>query len=101
MEVGIPITTLDNISVKNKEQSIRLTLESIYGLARKEIEDIVVLNSAPVLVLSDIAKDIKEGIDISRSVIKEGKARKKLQDLISFSGEKEKLFEVEKRFDIF
>ena len=101
MEVGIPITTLDNISVKNKEQSVRLTLESIYGLSRKEIEDIVVLNSAPVLVLSDIAKDIKEGIDISRSVIKEGKARKKLQDLISFSGEKEKLFEVEKRFDIF
>lgn len=100
IEVGIPITSLDNISIKNKEESIRLTLESIYGLARKEIEDIVVLNSALVLVLSDIAKDIKEGIDISRSVIKEGKARKKLEDLISFYGEKEKLFEVEKLFDI-
>lgn len=100
IEVGIPITSLDNISIKNKEESIRLTLESIYGLARKEIEDIVVLNSALVLVLSDIAKDIKEGIDISRSVIKEGKARKKLEDLISFYGDKEKLFEVEKLFDI-
>ncbi len=100
IEVGIPITTLDNISIKNKEESIRLTLESIYGLARKEIEDIVVLNSAPVLVLSDIAKDIKEGIDISRSAIREGKARKKLQDLICFYGEKEKLFEVEKLFDL-
>lgn len=100
IEVGIPITSLDNISIKNKEESIRLTLGSIYGLARKEIEDIVVLNSAPVLVLSDIAKDIKEGIDISRSVIKEGKARKKLEDLISFYGDKEKLFEVEKLFDI-
>lgn len=100
IEVGIPITSLDNISIKNKEESIRLTLESIYGLARKEIEDIVVLNSALVLVLSDIAKDIKEGIDISRSVIKEGKARKKLEDLISFYGEKEKLFEVEKLFNI-
>jgi anthranilate phosphoribosyltransferase len=100
IEVGIPITSLDNISIKNKEESIRLTLGSIYGLARKEIEDIVVLNSAPVLVLSDIAKDIKEGIDISRSVIKEGKARKKLEDLISFYGDIEKLFEVEKLFDI-
>ena len=100
IEIGIPITNLDNISIKNKEESIRLTLESIYGLARKEIEDIVVLNSAPVLVLSDIAKDMKEGIDISRSVIKEGKARKKLEDLISFSGENEKLLEAEKLFDI-
>src|SRR5215208_1692528 len=100
LEVGVPITSLHNIAIKNKEESIRLTLESIYGLARPEIEDIVVLNSAPVLVLSDIAKNIKEGIDISRSAIREGKARKKLEDLIICYGEKEKLFEVEKLFDI-
>lgn len=100
IDVGIPLTSIHNIAIKNKEESIRLTLESIYGLARKEIEDIVVLNSAPVLVLSDIAKNFKEGIDISRSAIREGKARKKLEDLISFYGKKEKLFEVEKQFDI-
>ena len=100
IELGIPITSVHNIAIKNKEESIRLTLESIYGLARKEIEDIVVLNSAPVLVLSDIAKNIKEGIEISRSAIREGKARKKLEDLISWYGEKEKLVEAEKIFDI-
>ena len=100
IELGIPITSIHNIAIKDKEESVRLTLESIYGLARKDIEDIVVLNSAPILVLSDIAKNIKEGIDISRSAIKEGKARKKLEELITCYGEKEKLFEVEKLFDI-
>jgi anthranilate phosphoribosyltransferase len=100
MEVGIPITSLNNIAIKTKEESIRLTLESIYGVARKEIEDIVVLNASLVLILSDIAKDINEGIDISRSVIKEGRARKKLEELITFYGEKEKLFEVLKVFDL-
>ena len=100
IELGIPITYLHNIAIKNKEESVRLTLESIYGLARRDIEDIVVLNSAPILVLSDIAKNIKEGIEISRSAIKEGKARKKLEDLITCYGEKEKLLEVEKLFDI-
>ena len=89
-----------DLSIKNKLDSIKLTLESIYGLANKLTEDIVVLNSAPVLVLSDIAKDIKEGIDISRSVIREEKARKKLENLVGYSGQKEKLKEAEKLFNI-
>ena len=100
IEVGISFTSVNNIVIEKKEESIKTTLESIYGIARKEIEDIVVLNSAPILVISDIAKNIKEGIDISRSAIREGKARKKLLDLITCYGEKEKLFEVERLFDI-
>jgi anthranilate phosphoribosyltransferase len=100
IEVGIPITSVQNIAIKNKEESIRVTLESIYGITKKEIEDVVVLNTAPILVLSDIAKNIKEGIEISRSAIREGKARKKLLDLITCYGEKEKLFEVERAFNM-
>jgi anthranilate phosphoribosyltransferase len=58
------------------------------------------LNSSPVLVLSNIAKNLKEGIDISRSIIKEGKARKKLEDLISFCGNKDRLSEIENHLNI-
>jgi anthranilate phosphoribosyltransferase len=99
-DVGIPLTSLNNISIKTKKDSIDLTLKSIYGLARKEIEDILVMNSALALVLSEIAQDIKEGIDISRSVIREGKARKKLKDLITFCGNKDRLLEIEKDLDL-
>ena len=69
-------------------------------MARKEIEDIVALNSSPVLVLSEIANNLKEGVDISRSVIREEKARKKLEDLITFCGNKDRLSEIEKDLDI-
>jgi anthranilate phosphoribosyltransferase len=100
LEVGIPLASVNNITIKNKEDSIELTLKSIYGVARKEIEDIVALNSSSVLVLSEIAKNLQEGIDISRSVIREGKARKKLEDLITFCGNKERLYEIEKKFDL-
>ena len=100
IDVGIPLTSLSNITIKNKKDSIKLTLKSIYGLARKEIEDIVVINSAPALVLSKIAKDIKEGVDISRSVIREGKGRNKLRDLIAFCGNKDRLLEIEKNFNL-
>jgi anthranilate phosphoribosyltransferase len=100
LEVGIPFTSVNSITIKNKDDSIELTLKSIYGLARKEIEDIVVLNSSPVLVLSEIANNLKEGVDISRSVIREGKARKKLEDLITFCGNKDRLLEIEKDLDI-
>ena len=100
LDVGIPFASLNNITIKNKEESIELTLKSIYGLARKEIEDIVALNSSPVLVLSEIAKNLQEGIDISRSVIREGKAKKKLEDLITFCGNKERLSEIEKNLDL-
>ena len=100
LDVGIPFTSVNNITIKNKDDSIELTLKSIYGLAHKEIEDIVVLNSSPVLVLSKIAKNLKEGIDISRSVIREGKARKKLEDLITFCGNKDRLAEIENHLNI-
>src|SRR5919112_406819 len=43
LDVGIPFASLNNITIKNKEESIELTLKSIYGLASKEIEDIVAL----------------------------------------------------------
>jgi anthranilate phosphoribosyltransferase len=99
-DFGLERASLSDLSIKNKLDSIKLTLESIYGLANKPTEDIVALNSAPVLVLSNIAKNIKEGIDISRSVIREEKARKKLENLISYSGEREKLKEAEKLFNI-
>ena len=65
-----------------------------------KLEKNQVLNSSPLLVLSGIAKNLQEGIDISRSVIREGKAKKKLGDLITFCGNKERLSEIEKNLDL-
>ena len=48
--------------------------------------DMVILNSAVGLSLSGKAQDIKEGVEIARDIIKNGKALKKLIKLIKVSG---------------
>jgi anthranilate phosphoribosyltransferase len=86
------------IIVNSKEQSIRDTLQVLFGVASQEKEDIVVLNASAALVVGKIAKDFNEGIDIARSSIKDGKAQQKLLELIRFCGDKEKLESAIKKF---
>jgi len=97
---GIAIAPIEKLLIKNREESIRLTLQAIYGTAEKEIEDIVVINSAASLITGDIVNNFKDGIEISRESIKTQKARKKLESLIDTYGEKEKLIEIEKKFKL-
>ncbi len=97
---GITIAPIEKLSIKNREESIRLTLQAIYGTAEKEIEDVVVINSAASLIIGDIVNNFKDAIEISRESIKTQKARKKLETLIEKYGEKEKLIETEKKFQL-
>ena len=50
--------------------------------------DIACLNAAPLLVVMGKAKDIKEGIDMARKAIADGKALEKLRDWVSWQNEK-------------
>ena len=97
---GITIAPIEKLLIKNREESIRLTLQAIYGTAEKEIEDVVVINSAASLITGDIVNNFKDGIEISRESIKTQKARKKLETLIEKYGQKEKLIETEKKFEL-
>ncbi|MBV9666645.1 MAG: anthranilate phosphoribosyltransferase [Nitrososphaeraceae archaeon] len=96
--VNIQVAKPEQLFVYSKEGSIRDTLQSIYGIASQEKEDIVVLNASAALVIGKIAKDFREGVEIARSAIKEEKPQKKLAELIYHCGDKEKLVEAEKKF---
>jgi anthranilate phosphoribosyltransferase len=96
--VNMQIAKQKNISVNSKEQSLRDTLQVIFGVANREKEDIVVLNTSAALVVGRIAKDFKEGIDIARSSIKAGKPQKKLVELIRYCGNEERLELAIKKF---
>jgi anthranilate phosphoribosyltransferase len=96
--VGMQVAKPEQMVMNSKEESIRTTLEAIYGKATKEKEDIVVLNTAAALVISKIAPDFKDGIEMARNTIKNGKAQDKLMQLIRYCGNIEKLKEAEKRF---
>jgi anthranilate phosphoribosyltransferase len=96
--LNMQIAKQHQIIVNSKEQSIRDTLQVLFGVASQEKEDIVVLNASAALVIGKIAKDFDEGIDIARSSIKDGKAQQKLLELIRFCGDKEKLESAIKKF---
>ena len=96
--LNMQIAKQHHIIVNSKEQSIRDTLEVLFGVASQEKEDIVVLNASAALVVGGIAKDFDEGIDIARSSIKDGKAQQKLLELIRFCGDEEKLESAIKKF---
>jgi anthranilate phosphoribosyltransferase len=96
--VNIHIAKPEQLLVHSKEDSIRDTLQVIYGIASQEKEDIVVLNASAALVVGKIAEDFREGVNIARSIIKEGKAQRKLFELIQSCGNKDKLEEAERRY---
>jgi anthranilate phosphoribosyltransferase len=86
--------------MKTKEESIRVTLKCIYGEAERDLLEIVELNAAAALVVADKAHDLNEGIDIARKSIKEGRAKKKLYQLIQRCGRKSRLEEIEENLEI-
>ena len=96
--VNMQVAKPEQLVVHSKEDSIRDTLQVIYGVASQEKEDIVVLNASAALVIGKIASDFKEGVQIARSAIKEGKSQRKLLQLIQSCGNREKLEDAEKKF---
>ena len=96
--VNIQVAKPEQLLVHSKEESIRDTLQVIYGIASQEKQDIVALNASAALVIGKGAKDFKEGVQIARLVIKEGKSQGKLLQLIQSCGNREKLEYAEKKF---
>ncbi|HXG06324.1 MAG TPA: anthranilate phosphoribosyltransferase [Nitrososphaera sp.] len=96
--VGIEKAKPEHLVVSSREDSIKNTLQSIYGMASREKQDIVALNAAAALLVGKIAHDFKEGIEIANDVIKTGKAQDKLSQLVKYCGDPEKLRESERKF---
>lgn len=97
-EIGLETTGLENFIVCTKEDSIRDTLRVIYGDGDKHKQNIVFLNASAALVIGKIAADFKEGIEIARAAVRDGRAQKLLLEYIRRCGQKETLIEAEKKF---
>lgn len=98
--VGMEVANPERLAVDSKLDSIKSTLQTIYGKGSREKTDIVVLNAAAALVVSKISSNLKEGVEYARDAIKNGKASEKLSQLIKYCGDLEKLKEAEKRFSL-
>lgn len=98
--VGMEVAKPEQLIVDSKIDSIMSTLQAVYGTGSREKKDIVILNAAAALVVSKVAPNLKEGVQTASDVIKSGKARDKLSQMIKYCGDLEKLKEAEKKFSL-
>lgn len=92
VDLGFPKTSINEIMVKDKMQSIRETLRIIYGInSNKSKENIVLLNSAAALVVGDTVGTFKEAVEASKNSLQQGYPQKTLENIIKNFGDISKL----------
>ena len=96
--LGLSSARPENLVVSSREESISSTIQVLYSKGSREKEDIVVLNASAALVVGGIAADLKDGLQLARDAIKSGKAGEKLSQLVSYSGDPDKLRAAEREF---
>ncbi len=96
--LGIQTARAEQLVVNSRDDSIKSTLEVIYGKAPREKEGMAVMNAAAALVVAKVSEDLKDGVVIARQAIKDGRAREKLAQLVKSCGDPGKLSEAEKKF---
>lgn len=85
-ECGLPRARIEDVAGDFTPQENAEILKRIFqGKERGPKRDIVLLNAGGVCYCGDIASDIREGVEIARNTIDEGKAYRKLQDFIKYS----------------
>ena len=83
-ELGIQLSSLDKIQVKNSEESYKIFLDVLNGI-KGSPQDAVVLNSAVALYAANITESIEGGLSLARTSIEDGKVLQVLESLIDVS----------------
>jgi anthranilate phosphoribosyltransferase len=83
-DFGMARASLQEIRGGDREENTRI-LKDILGGGKGAKRDIVLINTAACLVAAGRARDLEEGIEIAKDCIDSGKAKEKLQSLISFT----------------
>lgn len=87
-DAGLPQATLADLrggTPEENAQSIRELLDGKPGAYR----DVVLLNAAAALIVSDKADNLKDGVAIAAETIDSGKGRKALEKLVEIAGHQE------------
>jgi len=86
-DIGLKRGNINEImSFNSHEENAKIVVKILSGLDSYSRTDIVLLNAGAILYLADEVKDIKDGYELSKQILNEGKAIKKLKQLISLSG---------------
>jgi anthranilate phosphoribosyltransferase len=87
-ELGFKTAHPADVAGYDVDQNARLTLDILSGSLSKDDPrlQMVLANCAAGLVICEVAKDMKEGIEIAANAVSVGDAYRKLIELVEYSG---------------
>jgi anthranilate phosphoribosyltransferase len=95
--LGLPKSTIEEIIVRDRMESINESLRIIYGIqSNKSKENIVLLNSAAALMVGGDIKCLSDAISIARDSLNAGHPQKLLETIVKNSGDVSKLEQAKK-----
>lgn len=97
---SIGIEEKKELEERGKRNNLESFLRVLYGKETGARRDIVLMNAGAALYLCGIATTPKEGVELSRSLIENGKVREKLLAYAEFAGSTVKLHKWEDEFGL-
>ncbi len=95
-EIGLQSGNISDIQINSKEDAIESFVAVINGSANKTKIEITALNAAGGLIISDIADNFTDAVELALDTIHSGKAFDKLENFVKNCGDIEKLEGVKK-----
>lgn len=87
-DLGLKKSKYEDIKGISKDQNIIDFIEVLYNKNKGAKRDIVLANAAAAFYTLEKVSDLKEGVEMARTTIEDGKASKKLEELVEFVGDK-------------
>jgi anthranilate phosphoribosyltransferase len=94
-KLGLHKSSIRDIQISSKDQAIQAFLSVLNGTANRSMLEITILNAAGGLMVSNVAENFEDAIEIARQTIKNEKAYSLLTDFVKSCGQIEKLREAE------
>jgi anthranilate phosphoribosyltransferase len=83
-QFGLDVAPIESIRVKDAAES-KTRVESVLANEPGASRDVVILNAAAALYVSGVAGSLWDGVALARDAIASGAARKKLEQLVTFT----------------
>ena len=86
--------SINDLQVADKKDALEKFV--IEGHSSRPIYETIALNASAAMITSDLCKNIEEGLSVCIDAIKSGKAAKKLESYVKYSGKIQLLEEIRK-----
>ncbi|MCL2288976.1 MAG: hypothetical protein FWC33_07405 [Candidatus Bathyarchaeota archaeon] len=91
-DVGVKRGKLREIVArKSHKENAKVVARVLAGSDVSSCRDIVLLNAAAILSLSDVCHDLRDGYELAKQAVDEGRALAKFEQLVQFSNDKNAL----------